>query len=90
MMLSGSGTHNLLVGNLFHRREAVDPERLAEIPNGEPLRLVRIEQDLWTQALEPELQAPDVIQLPDEGVGADDRYAIYCLFRRAISKSSIL
>ena len=55
--------------------EAVDPERLAEIPNGEPLRLVRIEQDLWTQALEPELQAPDVIQLPDEGVSADDRYA---------------
>ena len=55
--------------------EAVDPERLAEITLGEPLRLVRIESDLWYQALEPELSAPDDIKLPDDGVNADDRYA---------------
>ena len=42
---------------------------------GEPLRLVRIERDLWTQALEPELTAPNDLQVPDDGVGADDRYA---------------
>ena len=36
---------------------------------------MRIERDLWTQALEPDLQAPDDIQLPDDGVSADDRYA---------------
>ena len=55
--------------------EVVDPERLSEIPPGEPLRLVRIERDLWIQALEPDLQAPDGVQLPDDGVSADDRYA---------------
>ena len=55
--------------------EVVDQERLSEIPLGEPLRLVRIERDLWIQSLEPELQSPDEIKLPDEGVSADDRYA---------------
>ena len=55
--------------------EVVDQERLSEIPLGEPLRLVRIERDLWIQALEPDLQAPDGVQLPDDGVSADDRYA---------------
>ena len=55
--------------------DTVDPERLARIPLGEPLRLVRIERDLWTHALEPDLQAPDHIRLPDDGVSADDRYA---------------
>ena len=55
--------------------EMVDPEVLAQIPPGEPLRLVRIERDLWTHALEPDLQAPDDIRLPDDGVSVDDRYA---------------
>ena len=55
--------------------EAVDPERLAEIPLGEPLRLVRIESDLWNQALEPDLKAPEEIRLPDNGFSADDRYS---------------
>ena len=55
--------------------ESVDPVHLAKIPLGEPLRLVRVERELWTQALEPELQAPDDIQLPDDGVSDDDRYA---------------
>ena len=55
--------------------EAVDPERLGEIPLGEPLRLVSIERDLWVKALEPDLQAPDEVRLPDDDVSADDRYA---------------
>ena len=55
--------------------QTVDPDRLREIPLGEPLRLVRINHDLWIQALEPDLQAPDDIQLPDDGINADDRYA---------------
>ena len=53
----------------------VDPERLAQIPFGEPLRLVRIDSDLWCHALEPDLQEPNAIQLPDDGFSADDRYA---------------
>ena len=55
--------------------EIVDRDRLAEIPLGEPLRLLRIERDIWTQVLEPELQASNVIQLPDDGVSSDDRYS---------------
>ena len=55
--------------------EPVDSERLAEIPLGEPLRLVRIEPDLWSQALAPDLQAPNDIQLPDDAISADDRYS---------------
>ena len=55
--------------------QTVDPDRLREIPLGEPLRLVRINHDLWIQALEPDLQAPDDIQLPDDGINSDDRYA---------------
>ena len=31
--------------------EHVDQDRLSQIPSGEPLRLVRIERDLWTQSL---------------------------------------
>ena len=44
--------------------EAVDPKILAEIPLGDPLRLVRIERDLWAKVLEPDLEAPDEIQIP--------------------------
>lgn len=55
--------------------EPVDQKRLSEIPLGEPLRLIRIESELWSQALEPDLPAPDQIQLPDDGFSADDRYA---------------
>ena len=62
-------------GNPVPIGEMVDPERLAQIPLGEPLRLVRIESDLWAQSLEPDLQAPEEIVLADDGVSADDRYA---------------
>ena len=55
--------------------EHVDQDRLSQIPSGEPLRLVRIERDLWTQSLQPDLLQPDDIQLPDDGVSSDDRYA---------------
>ena len=54
---------------------SVDLGRLAEIPLGEPLRLVRIERDLWTQALEQDLPSSEEAHIPDDGVGADDRYA---------------
>ena len=53
----------------------MDLGRLAEIPLGEPLRLVRIERDLWTQALEQDLPSSEEAHIPDDGVGADDRYA---------------
>ena len=39
------------------------------------MRLVRVESDLWSQALQPDLQAPEEIPLPDDGFSADDRYA---------------
>ena len=39
------------------------------------LRLVRIEKDLWTEALEPNLEAQSHTQFPDDGVSADDRYS---------------
>ena len=55
--------------------EVVDVERLGQIPLGEPLRLVRIQRDLWTSALEPDLEAPVVLQIPDDGGSQDDRYA---------------
>ena len=55
--------------------EFVDPRRLSQIPMDEALRLVRIDRDLWDQALAPDLQAPDEIRLPDDGVSSDDRYA---------------
>ena len=55
--------------------ESVDNERLSQIPLGEPMRLVRVERELWTQALEPELQALDDLALPDDAISADDRYA---------------
>ena len=39
---------------------------LAKYPR--TLRLVRIERDLWREVLEPKLQAPDEIRLPDDDV----------------------
>ena len=43
--------------------EPVDPSALPRFLWVSLLRLVRIEREIWTQALEPDLQAPDVIQL---------------------------
>ena len=66
--------------------EPVDSERLSQIPLGEPLRLVRIERDIWTQALEPDLQSPERIELPDDGINAEDRYADLLPAPQAISR----
>ena len=55
--------------------ESVDSARLEQIPLGEPLRLLRLEPELWTNALEPDLQAPDEVHLPVDAVNSDDRYA---------------
>ena len=55
--------------------EPVDQVRLADIPLGDPLRLVRVEKDLWTEALEPNLEAQESTQFPDDGVSSDDRYS---------------
>ena len=51
----GSGTPSRSVVIQFQIGESVDQKRLSEIPLGEPLRFVRIERDIWTQALEPDL-----------------------------------
>jgi subfamily B ATP-binding cassette protein HlyB/CyaB len=55
----------------------VDPDRLARIPVGDSLRLVRIDADLWERELNPPLQAPEA----DDPAAAladpwleDDRY----------------
>jgi ATP-binding cassette subfamily B protein len=55
--------------------EPVDPERLAALPLGQPLRLVRIERELWVRGLEPDLRAPDEGPLPEASISPDDRYA---------------
>ena len=55
--------------------EPVDPERLAALPLGQPLRLVRIERELWVRGLEPDLRGPDEGPLPEASISPDDRYA---------------
>ena len=42
--------------------EPVDPERLAQIPEDEPLRLLRVEQELWDKAMSHNLPAPSVVE----------------------------
>ena len=43
---------------------SVDQNRLAQIPIGDPLRLIRVEKGLWATLMEPDLQAPEKSQLP--------------------------
>ena len=64
---------------------SVDLGRLAEIPLGEPLRLVRIERDLWTQALEQDLPSSEEAHVPDDGVGAMIATPTFCPHQKAIS-----
>jgi subfamily B ATP-binding cassette protein HlyB/CyaB len=54
----------------------VDAELLASIPAGQPLRLLRIEADLWERTLNPPLLEPSPIN-PDstQDLWSDDRYA---------------
>ena len=54
---------------------SVDQERLAQIPLGHPLRLIRVESDLWTKLMDPDLEAPHQPPRPDALPTAGDRYA---------------
>lgn len=62
-------------GELVQIGAAVDPQVLAAIPPGLPLRLVRVERDLWTHCLEPKLKAPEEIHVSKGDISPDDRYA---------------
>lgn len=56
--------------------QPVDPELLATIPAGEPLRLLRVDAQAWEQELRPPLQAPPDQALPAvHDLWGDDRYA---------------
>ena len=62
-------------GDLVPVGEPVDPDILSSIPSGEPLRLIRVERELWTQCFESDLgPASDSID-PSIDVAYDDRYA---------------
>ena len=64
-----------LKGDLVPVGKPVDPARLAAIPSGDPLRLLRVDRDLWTQCLEADADSAglpiDLSVDPDH----DDRYA---------------
>ena len=54
----------------------VELDLLTSIPRGEPLRLLRIESDLWKQELEPDLQSPDSIEVSStQDIWSQDRYS---------------
>ena len=53
----------------------VDPHRLASIPIGDPLRLIRVESGLWSTLMNPDLEALMPSQVPDSLPSAGDRYA---------------
>ena len=44
-----------LQGDLVPVGEPVDPERLASIPPGDPLRLLRVDPELWRRCFEPDV-----------------------------------
>ena len=54
----------------------VDPERLATIPAGLPLRLLRVDAQAWEHELSPPLEAPPELALESSGnPWQSDRYA---------------
>ncbi len=56
--------------------QQVDPGVLADIPKGYPLRLLRAEQDIWHQLMDPPLEmGAEVEQLEKEDLWANDRYS---------------
>jgi ATP-binding cassette subfamily B protein len=55
--------------------QTVDPDRLAAIPPGESLRLLRIQADLWERLLQPDIPAPEQAAIPAADLWANDRYA---------------
>jgi ATP-binding cassette subfamily B protein len=53
----------------------VQPDRLAVIPLGEPLRLLRVQADIWAQHMNAPLQQEVEAIIPSgEGLWSDDRY----------------
>ena len=65
----------IVQGDLVPIGEPVDPERLARIPFGDPLRLLRIERDLWTRCLESDVDVVSENRNVTGDVAYDDRYA---------------
>lgn len=56
--------------------QPVDPELLASVAPGQPLRLLRVDAESWQRELRPPLQAPPDQALPAVGdLWGDDRYA---------------
>ena len=53
----------------------VDPQRLAAIPPGESVRLLRIEAEAWRNELDPPLQAPPELPVEAAQTWSDNRYA---------------
>ena len=54
----------------------VEQQQLSQIAPGHPLRLLRVQADLWEQQLNPALQAPTQgAAMPAADLWADDRYA---------------
>ena len=66
--------------------EVVDVERLGQTL-GEPLRLVRIQRILTM--LEPDLEAPVVLQIPDDGGAKTIAMPTYFPHRRVNCKSPL-
>jgi ATP-binding cassette subfamily B protein len=53
----------------------VEAARLAAIPSGEPLRLLRIEADYWKRLIEPDLPKSAEATAPGIDPWSDDRYS---------------
>ena len=64
-----------LQGDLVPIGEPVDPERLASIPPGDPLRLLRIDREIWSQSFETDTNTDTEILGANADAAYDDRYS---------------
>ncbi|WP_226412554.1 peptidase domain-containing ABC transporter [Synechococcus sp. MU1642] len=55
--------------------QPVDPERLASLPAGDPLRLIRVDRQLWTQCLESDVAHSSESTDISADLDDDDRYS---------------
>ena len=55
--------------------QPVDPELLAQIPTGEPLRLLRVEREPWHRLMEAPVEHIIETAGPEAALWAEDRYA---------------
>ena len=62
-------------GDLVPVGEPVDPARLSAIPSGDPLRLLRVDRDLWNRCFDPAIDSPDLLIDSSAEAAHDDRYA---------------